>query len=150
MTDITARRLVAGTAALVATDVVGGLLAVAGDVNTWSEAWGGEALLAAPAPMIAVQLLLTWAAARRTGRTAVVAAAVFALACLVSVASGFFDGGLGNDELDGPLVGYQVFLLTVTAVVGVLAAMRAVAARARTVVTDDRTLPPVESGSVGP
>lgn len=126
--DLTARRLVAGVTALVLVDLVGGVLAVAADVNTWAEAWGGKALLAAPAPMIAVQLLLTWVAARRPGRATSVAAGVLALACLVSVVSGFFDGGLANDSLDGPLVGFQVFLLTVTAVVGVLALARARAA----------------------
>ena len=40
--------------------------------------------------------------------------------------SGFFDGGLGNDALTPALSAYQVFLLVVTAVVGVLAARRAV------------------------
>jgi hypothetical protein len=124
----TAHRLVTAVAALVAVDLAGGLLAVAADVNTWAEAWGGKALLAAPAPMIAVQLLLTWLAARRTGRGAALAAGVLALACLVSVGSGFFDGGLANDSLDGPLVGFQVFLLLVTGAVGVLALARARAA----------------------
>ena len=57
-------------AALVVTDLVGGLLAVAADVNTWSEAWGSAALLAAPAPMIVVQVLLTVVAVRRTGPSA--------------------------------------------------------------------------------
>src|SRR4051812_17478034 len=109
--DTTSRRLVAGMAALVLVDLLGGLLAVAADVNTWSEAWGGPALLAAPAPMIAVQVALTWIAAARRGRGAIAAAVVLALACLVSVISGFFDGGLANDSLDGPLVGFQVFLL---------------------------------------
>jgi 4-amino-4-deoxy-L-arabinose transferase-like glycosyltransferase len=124
----TSRRLAVAMAALVTVDLAGGLLAVASDVNTWSEAWGGKALLAAPAPMIAVQLLLTWVAATRRGRAAVAAAGVLALACLVSVVSGFFDGGLANDSLDGPLVSFQVFLLLVTGVVGCLAVARARAA----------------------
>ena len=124
----TAHRLVTAVAALVAVDLAGGLLAVAADVNTWAEAWGGKALLAAPAPMIAVQLLLTWLAVRRPVRGAALAAGVLALACLVSVVSGFFDGGLANDSLDGPLVGFQVFLLLVTGTVGLLALARARAA----------------------
>jgi hypothetical protein len=106
---------------LLATDLVGGLLAVASDVNTWGEAWGSKALLAAPLPMIAVQVALTWLAVRRRSR---VAAGLLATACLVSVASGFFDGGLGNDELTTGLAAYQVLLLTVTGAVGVLALMR--------------------------
>jgi len=112
-------------AALVAVDLAGGLLAVAADVNTWAEAWSGDALLAAPVPMIAVQVLLTWVAATRRGRGAIVAAGALALACLVSVVSGFFDGGLANDSLDGPLVAFQVFLLLVTGTVGGLALARA-------------------------
>jgi hypothetical protein len=106
---------------LLATDLVGGLLAVASDVNTWGEAWGSKALLAAPLPMIAVQVALTWLAVRRRAR---VAAGLLATACLVSVASGFFDGGLGNDELTTGLAAYQALLLTVTGAVGVLALMR--------------------------
>jgi hypothetical protein len=106
---------------LLATDLVGGLLAVASDVNTWGEAWGSKALLAAPLPMIAAQVALTWLAVRRRSR---VAAGLLATACLVSVASGFFDGGLGNDELTAGLAAYQALLLTVTGAVGVLALMR--------------------------
>ena len=53
----TPRRLVIGVAALVLTDLVGGVLAVASGVNTWGEAWGSKALLAAPAPMADGSLL---------------------------------------------------------------------------------------------
>jgi hypothetical protein len=113
-------------AALVLTDLAGGLLAVAAGVNTWAEAWWTDALLAAPLPMIVVQVLLTAVAVRSSGRFAVAAAVLLALACLVSVVSGFFDGGLGNEALTPALSAYQVFLLVVTAVVGVLAAARAV------------------------
>ena len=116
-------------AVLVATDLVGGLLAVRAGVNTWGEAWGSEALLAAPVPMIVAQLLLVWLATRRLGRGAALAAGLLATACLVSVASGFFDGGLGNDELTAGLATYQYFLLAVTTAVGVLALRRAVAIR---------------------
>jgi len=120
----TSRALVGAVGVLMVTDLVGGLLAVASDVNTWGEAWGGEALLAAPLPMIAVQVLLTWAAVRGRGRGSVVAAGLLATACLVSVASGFFDGGLGNDALSTGLAAYQGLLLTVTGVVGVVALVR--------------------------
>jgi len=126
----TARRLALAMAALVATDLVGGVLAVLSGVNTWSEAWGPAALLAAPAPMVLGQVLLTLVAAgafrRVSPRWAATAAVVLALACLVSVVSGFFDGGLGNRELTAALVAYQVLLLAVTAAVGLLAAWRAV------------------------
>ena len=57
--------------------------------------------------------------------TVALAAVLLALACLVSAISGFFDGALANDELSGGLVAWQVFLLTATAAVGVLAIARA-------------------------
>ena len=113
-------------AVLLATDLAGGLLAVRAGVNTWGEAWGPEALLAAPVPMILAQLLLVWLATRRAGRLAVVAAGLVATACLVSVVSGFFDGGLGNAELTPGLAAFQYFLLAVTTAVGLLAVGRAV------------------------
>ncbi len=114
----TSRTLVGAVGLLLVTDLVGGLLAVAADVNTWGEAWGGRALLAAPLPMIAAQVALTWLVVRRRSR---VAAGLLATACLVSVASGFFDGGLGSDELGAGLSAFQVLLLTVTGAVGALA-----------------------------
>ena len=109
---------------LVTTDAVGGVHAVTNDVNTWGTAWGSEALLAAPLPMVVAQVLCTVLAVQSHRRWAAVPAYVLALACLVSVVSGFFDGGLGNDALTGPLVGFQVALLAVTGVVGVTAATR--------------------------
>ena len=126
--DTSVRRLRVAMAVLVLTDLVGGLLAVASSVNTWGEAWGPEALLAAPVPMIVAQLLLVWLATRRAGRGAAVAAGLLAAACLVSVVSGFFDGGLGNAALTAGLAAYQYFLLAVTTAVGALAIRRAVAA----------------------
>src|SRR5688500_3458569 len=65
---VSARRLAAGMAALVVVDVVGGVLAVATDVNTWSQAWGPQALLAAPLPMTAAQVLLVVLATRTSRR----------------------------------------------------------------------------------
>ena len=127
-----ARRLVLAMGVLLHVDLVGGALAVHADVNTWAEAWSGDALLAAPWPMILVQVVLTGLAVRDTGRVAVVAGGLLSVACLVSAISGFFDGGLANDELTGGLVVFQVFLLAVTATVGVLAALRVVDARRST------------------
>ena len=121
---LTGHRLTLGMLGLVLTDVAGGLLAVGSGVNTWGEAWGSRALLAAPLPMIVVQLLLTWLAVRHDRRWAAVPAGLLSAACLVSVVSGFFDGGLGNDELSSPLVAFQALLLGVTGAVGLLAAAR--------------------------
>ena len=120
-----ARRLRVAMAALVLTDLVGGLLAVATSVNTWGEAWGPQALLAAPVPMIVAQVVLVAVATWRVNRAAAIAAALLAVACLVSVVSGFFDGGLRNAELSTGLFAFQVLLLAVTAVVGVLGVARA-------------------------
>ncbi len=120
------RLLALAMGALLVVDLVGGVWAALSGVNTWADAWGGHALLAAPAPMIAAQVLMTWMAVRGRRRRAAIPAGLLALACLVSVASGFFDGGLGNAALEPGLAAYQVFLLTVTGVVGVLATVRAV------------------------
>ena len=120
-----ARRLGAGVILLVALDLGGGLLAVRSGVNTWADAWGNRALLAAPWQMITGQVLLTWLSIRTTRRIGAVPAGLLALACLVSAASGFFDGGLGHHRLSPGLVAYQVVLLTATAAVGLLAAARA-------------------------
>jgi hypothetical protein len=119
-----------GTVALIVIDIIGGVLAVSSGVNTWGEAWGSRALLAAPLPMMAAQLVLGWLAARNVRPpVGLIAAVLLGLACLVSVISGFFDGALANDELSAGLVAWQVFLLTATAVVGVFAILRARALR---------------------
>ena len=118
------RLLVATMGALLVVDLVGGLWAALSGVNTWGDAWGPHALLTAPLPMIAGQVVTTWLAARGRRRRAAVPAGLLAVACLVSLASGFFDGGLGNTALEPGMAAYQVFLLTVTGVVGVLAAIR--------------------------
>ena len=119
------RLLAAAMATLVAVDLAGGLWAALSGVNTWSDAWGGHALLAAPLPMIVGQVVMTWLSIRGRSRRAVVPASLLAAACLVCLASGFFDGGLGHTGLEPGMAGYQVFLLSVTAVVGVLATVRA-------------------------
>jgi hypothetical protein len=120
------RALAVAMAALLVTDLAGGLWAGTSDVNSWGDAWGSKALLAAPAPMIVGQLVTTYLAVRYERRWAAVPAGLLALACVVSAVSGFFDGGLGNDALEPGMAAFQVFLLSVTAVVGVLAAVRAV------------------------
>lgn len=119
------RLLVAAMGALLVVDLAGGLWAALSGVNTWGDAWGPHALLAAPLPMIAGQVVTTWMAVGGRRRPAAVPAGLLAVACLVSLASGFFDGGLGNTALEPGMAAYQVFLLSVTGAVGVLAAVRA-------------------------
>lgn len=119
------RLLVAATGALLVVDLLGGLWAALSGVNSWGDAWGGHALLAAPLPMIVGQVVTTWLSVRGRSRRAAVPAGLLAVACLVSLASGFFDGGLGNTTLEPGMAAFQVCLLSVTGVVGVLAAIRA-------------------------
>ena len=119
------RLLVAAMGVLLVVDLVGGLWAALSGVNSWSDAWGGHALLAAPLPMIAGQVVMTWWSVRGRSRWAAVPAGLLAVACLVSLASGFFDGGLGHADLEPGMAACQVLLLAVTGVVGVLAAARA-------------------------
>jgi hypothetical protein len=116
--------LTAAMGALLVVDIVGGTWAALSGVNSWADAWGGHALLAAPLPMIVGQVVTTWLSVRGRSRAAAVPAGLLAVACLVSLASGFFDGGLGNTSLEPGMAAYQIFLLTVTGTVGVLAAIR--------------------------
>jgi len=118
----TGRRLLLAVAFLFVLDLAGGLLAVRSGVNTWADAWGNRALLAAPWPMVGAQLLLTFLSTRTTRRRGALPACLLAVACLVSAVSGFFDGALGHDRLSSGLVAFQVVLLTATAAVGLLAA----------------------------
>ncbi|QBR90967.1 hypothetical protein [Nocardioides euryhalodurans] len=118
--------LVTAMGTLLVVDLAGGLWAATSGINSWGEAWGGRALLAAPLPMIGGQALMTWWSVRGRDRRAVAAAVLLAAACLVSLASGFFDGGLGHADLEPGMTAYQVFLLLVTGVVGLLATARAV------------------------
>lgn len=117
--------LVVAQLALVGVDALGGVLAVAAGVNTWAEAWGPAALLAAPLPMVAGQVVLTALSVSTRRRWGAVPATLLTLACFASIASGFFDGGLGNARLTPWLSAFQVLLLVVTGIVGLLAAARA-------------------------
>lgn len=114
--------LARATGLLVVTDAVGGIVAVQTGLNTWNDAWGGAARLAAPLPMVFSQVLLAWLTLRLTGRKAAIPAGLLALACLVSVASGFFDGGLSDPKLTVGTRLFQSWLLAVTSTVGALAA----------------------------
>src|SRR3954465_6296512 len=123
------RRLVVATVVLLICDVIGGFLAVASGVNTWGEAWGFDTEFTVPLPVGAVQLLLAWLAARNVrppvGRVAALLLTAF---CLISLLFGLFDGDLTHEVASsgGPWgVVWGVVLLSVTAVVGLLAAVRA-------------------------
>ena len=120
---VNGRALRTGVAGLWALDLLGGGLAVATGWNTAEQAWGGDAVLAAPLPMMTAQAALAVAAAR-DDRRGTVAAGLLAGACLVSSVSGFFDGQFARHGLPRPLVAFQVTLVTATLAVGTLAAVR--------------------------
>jgi hypothetical protein len=123
------RPLVVATLVLVVCDVIGGFLAVATGLNTWGEAWGFDTTFTVPLPVGAAQLVLAWLAARNARPpVGLVAAVLLAVFCLMSLLFGLFDGDLTNEV--APSVGrwgvaWVVVLVSVTAVVGVLAAVRA-------------------------
>ena len=122
--DSTGTRLGWGVGALLALDVLGGVLAIAADVNTPATAWSSKATLAAPLPMMAAQALLAVATIKWTDRKGAVAAGALAAACLVSGISGFFDGQLAKPGLGPWLVGFQWILVAATVGVGGLAVHR--------------------------
>lgn len=117
-----ARRLLGpALATVLLTDLAGGLLDVAAGRSSPTSAWSSSATRCAPWPMIAFQVgtfLLI-----RHGRSGIarVAAIAMALACAISVASGFFDGQLGRGDLGAGERGLQVWLLAATGVLGIAA-----------------------------
>src|SRR4051794_16383110 len=79
-------------AALLVTDVVGAALDIGAGRTTWPTAFGPAATLCAPWPMIAAQVVASVVTLRWAGRwPGRLAAVLLALACGVSVLSGFFD-----------------------------------------------------------
>jgi hypothetical protein len=123
------RRLIIAMLVLIVCDVIGGFLAVSSGVNTWGEAWGFNTKFTVPLPVGAAQLVLAWLAARNVRPpVGLVAAVVLSVFCLISVLFGLFDGDLTNEvaSAGGPWgVVWGVVLLSVTAVVGLLAVARA-------------------------
>jgi hypothetical protein len=110
---------------LLATDLVGGVLDVRSGRSSLASAWSSSATLCAPWPMIAFQVAAFVMVRRGHGRPRRVAAVLLALACGVSVLSGFFDGQLGRADLTAGERGFQVWLLAVTGVLGLAAAAAA-------------------------
>ena len=106
---------------LLVTDLVGGVLDVMEGRSSWASAWGPDATLCAPVPMIGFQIVTVLAASRMRGRAGRIAASLLAAACFVSILSGFFDGQLGRSDLAPGEVVFQVWLLVVTTGLGAVA-----------------------------
>jgi hypothetical protein len=114
---------------LVVCDVIGGLLAVASGVHSWNAAWGFDAKTTVPLPIGVTQLLLAWLAARNARPPfGLIAAVLLTAFCLISLMAGLFDGDLAGNVASKGLLSWEVVwgvvLLSVTAAVGVLAAVR--------------------------
>jgi hypothetical protein len=123
------RRLLVAMLVLFVCDVIGGFLAVSSGVNTWGGAWGFDTTFTVPLPVGAAQLVLAWLAARNLRPpVGLVAAVVLSAFCLISLMFGLFDGDLTDTVASSGGawgVAWGVALLSVTAVVGLLAAVRA-------------------------
>jgi peptidoglycan/LPS O-acetylase OafA/YrhL len=121
------RRLIVAMLVLIVCDVIGGFIAVASGVDTWSEAWGFDTKSTVPLPVGVAQLVLAWLAARNVRPpVGLVAAVLLSSFCLISVLFGLFDGDLTDQAGSAPWgFVWGVVLLLVTAVVGLLAAARA-------------------------
>ena len=109
------------------TDLVGGLVDVAAGRSSLASAWSSSATLCAPWPMVAFQVGAFLLIRRRRGRLARTACVLLALACVVSVLSGFFDGQLGRADLGAGERAFQVWLLAATGLLGLASVAVAVA-----------------------
>ena len=127
---ISGRALLLAMLGLLVCDVIGGFVALGLGADTWNEAWGFETVNTVPLPVGAAQLVLAWLAARNVRPPVGLIAAVLLCAfCLTSLLAGLFDGDLINNVRSAGLFSWGVawgcVLLAVTAVVGLLAAIRA-------------------------
>jgi len=107
---VTSSRRVVGVAGatLVGSSLVGGVVSIVSGVNTLASAWTGRATLAAPWPMLVVQVAATVAATRASPWTARAGSAVLGLSAALAGISGFFDGQLGRPDLGTGYVVAQV------------------------------------------
>jgi len=123
------RALLLAMLALLVCDVIGGFVSLAAGADTFDEAWGFDTEHTVPLPIGAAQLVLAWLAARNVRPPAGVLAAVLLSGfCLISLMAGLFDGDFINTIASAGLFSWQVawgvVLLSVTAAVGLLAAIR--------------------------
>ena len=115
---------------LLVCDVIGGFVALASGANSFNDTWGFDTQNTVPLPIGVAQLVLAWLAARNTRPPiGLIAAVILSVGCFISLMAGLFDGDLiQNVASDGVLslgFAWAFVLLAVTAVVGLLATIRA-------------------------
>ena len=125
-TNTTGRRLLLVIAALIAANVVCVFLAVDSGLTERGKVWGFDIVGFIPLPMVVVELVLAWLAARNVrppiGR---VAAIILSVICLISVLAGMFDGDMANESMTTGSFWWGVVLIVLQAGVGLLAFVRA-------------------------
>jgi hypothetical protein len=130
------RTLILAMVGLLVCDVIGGFIARASGANSFNEAWGFDTQDTVPLPIGAVQLVLAWLAVRNTRPPiGLISAVLLSVFCLISLLAGLFDGdliqGVASDGFLTLGMAWAVVLLAGTAVVGLLAAIRAKQLRQR-------------------
>jgi hypothetical protein len=127
------RSVLYGVLTLAAISFGGAAISLAGDLSpTFWDAMGPEGRLSIPLPMVAFQVAMAVAAASRRRWLVLVGSGAIAVALLLGVISGFFDGGYGDDRMTAFERAYQVLLISSLVVVGVVAARRFVRVVRRT------------------
>jgi len=126
-TNTTGRRLLLAIVALTCANVVCVFLAVdSGLTESWGKVWGFDIVGFIPVPMVVVELVLAWLAARNVrppiGR---IAAIILSVICLISVLAGMFDGDMANESMTDGSFWWGVVLIVLQAGVGLLAFVRA-------------------------
>jgi hypothetical protein len=125
-TDTSGRRLLLAIVALIAANVVAVVLAVDAGLTERGKIWGFDILGFIPWPMVVVELVLAWLAARDVrppiGR---VAAIILSVICVISVLAGMFDGDMASESMTTGPFWLGVVLIVLQAGVGLLAVLRA-------------------------
>ncbi len=125
-TDTSGRRLLLAIVALIAANVVAVVLAVDAGLTERGKIWGFDILGFIPWPMVVVELVLAWLAARDVrppiGR---VAAVILSVICVISVLAGMFDGDMASESMTTGPFWLGVVLIVLQAGVGLLAVLRA-------------------------
>lgn len=119
------RSVLYGVLTLAVLSLIGAVISLAGDLSpTFLDAMGPEGRLSIPLPMVVFQVVMALAAGSRRRWLALAGSGAIAVALLLGVISGFFDGGYGEDRLTTFERAYQALLISSLVVVGAVAARR--------------------------